>query len=206
MTRNKISLKPIALTLCLLAANICGQTPKVSQSPTTDVIRLERELEPKINEAISKGQLPGFAIGVVKNGKLIYAKGFGVAKLGTEIPVTSRSLFHMASVTKTFVATAVMQLVEQGAERELLALQAPRNNQPRVFYFDPQTGLLLRVEERNAANEVTSATEYDDYREVDGVKVPFVIHHIDDAHFLIKLAEVKQNVAIDDEVFVKPKK
>lgn len=93
MTKNKISLKPIALTLCLLAANICGQAPKASQSPTTDVIRLQQELEPKINEAISKGQLPGFAIGVVKNGKLIYAKGFGVAKLGSDTSITTRSLF-----------------------------------------------------------------------------------------------------------------
>src|SRR6185295_2428813 len=65
-------------------------------------------------EAISKGRLPGVAIGVVKNGKMIYAKGFGVSKLGADTPITSRSLFHMASVTKTFVATAIMQLIEQG--------------------------------------------------------------------------------------------
>ena len=69
-----------------------------------------------------------------------------------------------------------------------------------------RTGLLLRTEERNAANEVTSATEFDDYREVDGVKVPFVIHHVEDAHFVIKFAEVKQNCTIDDAIFVKPKK
>jgi CubicO group peptidase (beta-lactamase class C family) len=87
-----------------------------AQTPATgpDVARLQTELEPKISEAINKGQLPGFAIGVVKNGKLIYAKGFGVARLGGNTLITPRSLFHMASVTKTFVATAVMQLVEQG--------------------------------------------------------------------------------------------
>lgn len=94
---------------------------------------------------------------------------------------------------------------ERNEARELLVLEAPRNGQPRLFYFDARTGLLLRTEERNAANKVTSATEFDDYREVDGVKVPFVIHHVEDAHFLIKLAEVKQNVAIDDAIFVKPK-
>ncbi len=95
---------------------------------------------------------------------------------------------------------------ERSEPRDLLVLEAPRNGQPHLFYFDASTGLLLRTEERNAANEVTSATEYDDYREVDGVKVPFLIHHVDDAHFIIKLAEVKQNVVIDDTVFVKPKK
>lgn len=95
---------------------------------------------------------------------------------------------------------------ERGMVHELSALEAPRNNYPRIFYFDPTTGLLLRIEERNAANQVISATEFDDYREVDGLKIPFVIHHVEDAHFVIKLVEVKQNVTIDDAIFVKPKK
>ena len=68
------------------------------------------------------------------------------------------------------------------------------------------TGLLVRVEDRNQSDALTSAIEYDDYREVDGIKVPFALHYIEDAHFIIKLAEVKQNVAIEDAVFVKPKK
>lgn len=95
---------------------------------------------------------------------------------------------------------------EKGEARELVVLEAPRNGQPRLFYFDARTGLLLRTEERNQANEITSATEYDDYREVDGVKVPFLIHLIEDAHFIIKIAEVKQNVEIDDAIFARPKK
>ncbi len=95
---------------------------------------------------------------------------------------------------------------EKGEARDLVVLEAPRNGQPRRFYFDARTGLLVRTEERNQANEITSATEYDDYREVDGIKISFLIHHVDDAHFVIKLAEVKQNVEIDEAVFVKPKK
>jgi len=106
--KNRIS--SIALVLWLgVFVSLSAQT-----TATPDVARLQTELEPKISEAISKGQLPGFAIGVVKDGKLVYAKGFGVAKLGGNTSITPRSLFHMASVTKTFVATAVMQLVEQG--------------------------------------------------------------------------------------------
>jgi hypothetical protein len=64
----------------------------------------------------------------------------------------------------------------------------------------------VRTEERNDLGAVTSAVEYDDYRDVDGIKVPFAIHYVDDAHFIIKLTELKQNVTIDDAVFVKPKK
>src|ERR1051325_3574113 len=95
---------------------------------------------------------------------------------------------------------------QRGPERDVIVLQAPRNRVPRLFYFDAHSGLLVRTEERNQADAVTSAIEYDDYREVDGIKVPFVLHYIEDTHFIIKLTEVKQNVTIDDAVFVKPKK
>src|SRR5215468_8523322 len=58
---------------------------------------------------------PGSAIGIVKDGRLVYSGGFGVLRVGDpNPPVTAETLFHMASITKPFVATAIMQLVEQG--------------------------------------------------------------------------------------------
>jgi CubicO group peptidase (beta-lactamase class C family) len=107
--RNRRNLIGRLLFLIILLAPITAVAQGVDP-----LSRLRTELEPKIIEEIQHSRLPGFAIGVVKDGKLIYAKGFGVAKLGGNQPITSKSLFHMASVTKTFVATAVMQLVEQG--------------------------------------------------------------------------------------------
>ena len=103
----------ISLLVGLLGIITTAQTPEAA-AKIDPVARLSTELEPKIKEEIQQGRVPGFAIGVVRNGKLIFAKGFGVAKLGVNTPITSKSLFHMASVTKTFVATAVMQLVEKG--------------------------------------------------------------------------------------------
>src|SRR5438270_5134497 len=112
ITRPLTRAATTSLLFGLLANFATAQTPDASK--TDPVARLSTELEPKIQEEVQQGRLPGFAIGVVKNGKLIYAKGFGVAKLGGTTAITSKSLFHMASVTKTFVATAVMQLVEKG--------------------------------------------------------------------------------------------
>jgi len=93
----------------------------------------------------------------------------------------------------------------QTSEHDALVLEAPRNGSPRRFYFDSRTGLLLRTEDWSANGKMTEAVEYDDYRELDGVKVPFTIHHIEDVHFTIKFSEVKHNVPIGEEVFVKPK-
>jgi len=68
------------------------------------------------------------------------------------------------------------------------------------------TGLLLRTEDWNANGKMMEATEYQDYRAVDGVKVPFIMNQIENVVFTIKFTEVKQNVPIDDSIFVKPKK
>src|SRR5689334_14397972 len=49
---------------------------------------------------------PGFAIGVVRNDSLIYAKGYGMANLEYGVPVSPETIFHMASVSKQLLLTA----------------------------------------------------------------------------------------------------
>jgi len=75
---------------------------------------VQTRLEPLIEKEVREKKLVGFAVGIVKNGKVIYAKGFGTAKLGGNKSITPQSLFHTASLTKPFVATAILQLVERG--------------------------------------------------------------------------------------------
>jgi len=58
--------------------------------------------------------VPGLAIGVVKDGKLIYSKGFGVRSLKTGKRVTPATLFGIASNTKAFTAAALGLLVDEG--------------------------------------------------------------------------------------------
>ena len=88
------------------------------QSPAPD---LTKTLEPALAELVVRHRLPGLAIGVVRDGRVIYARGFGEASRGSGKPITTQSIFHMASVSKPFTATAAMQLVEAGK----LDLDAP---------------------------------------------------------------------------------
>src|SRR5262245_48949600 len=81
MTTQRSLLAFAVLAICLGIAN--AQSTRPVQSADVRVTRLRTELEPKITEAIKQSHLPGFAIGVVKDGRLVYAKGFGVSKLGT---------------------------------------------------------------------------------------------------------------------------
>jgi CubicO group peptidase (beta-lactamase class C family) len=59
-------------------------------------------------------QPAGLAVGVYRHGRIIFNEGFGTIRLGSGDPVTPRTVFHLASVTKPMVATAVMQLADAG--------------------------------------------------------------------------------------------
>ncbi len=57
---------------------------------------------------------PGYAVGVVRNDSLIFAKGYGVANLEYNIPITSETIFHIASVSKQFTAFSIVLLAREG--------------------------------------------------------------------------------------------
>jgi CubicO group peptidase (beta-lactamase class C family) len=59
-------------------------------------------------------QIPGAAIAVVKNDKVVYVNGYGVKDLTTNEPVTADTLFQIASTSKAFTATALAMLVDEG--------------------------------------------------------------------------------------------
>jgi CubicO group peptidase (beta-lactamase class C family) len=97
----------ILLVACLLTASTVNAQSKNASEYT-------KHIDSFIDETLREKKIPGVAVGIVEDGRLVYARGFGVMKVGdTSKPVTAETLFHMASVTKPFVATAVMQLVEQ---------------------------------------------------------------------------------------------
>jgi CubicO group peptidase (beta-lactamase class C family) len=84
-----------------------------ASAQTTD--RYHQKLQPILEKMVRDQELPGLAIGVVEENRLVYAAAFGTQNIShKDDPVTTRSLFHMASITKLFVATSIMELVEQG--------------------------------------------------------------------------------------------
>lgn len=82
---------------------------------------LVAEIETLMNQVMVEQRQIGMAIGIVMDGEVAYARGFGVADVESGRPVTERSLFEQGSLTKQFVGTALLQLVEQGK----LALDDP---------------------------------------------------------------------------------
>jgi len=71
-------------------------------------------LEADVTRVMKLFDVPGIAIAIVKDGKLVVAQGFGVRKLGEPAKVDSKTLFEIASNSKGFTAAALAMLVDEG--------------------------------------------------------------------------------------------
>ena len=64
--------------------------------------------------AMKKQHIPGASVAAIKDGKVVLAKGYGLANVELSVPTTEHTAYQLASVTKTFTATAIMLLVKDG--------------------------------------------------------------------------------------------
>lgn len=67
-----------------------------------------------IFRSVQKGKVPGVAVLVSKDGRVIYEKGFGYANLEKKIPITPGTKFRIGSITKQFTASGILRLQEEG--------------------------------------------------------------------------------------------
>src|SRR3954462_10712482 len=88
---------------------------------------------------VYKPDIPGAAIIVVKNGQVIFRKGYGLANMELNVPIKPEMVFRLASITKQFTAAAVMMLVEQ----RKLSLQ---DDTTKFFPDYPTGGKRITVE------------------------------------------------------------
>src|SRR5580693_3851881 len=71
-------------------------------------------LEQYINSSMREWKVPGASVAIVKDGSVIYMKGFGVRDVSTNQPVTADTLFDIGSCTKAFTSAAIAMLVDEG--------------------------------------------------------------------------------------------
>jgi CubicO group peptidase (beta-lactamase class C family) len=72
------------------------------------------QIDSLVERTLKAFQVPGIAVGVIKDGKLIHAKGYGVRSLNNPQPVDENTLFGIASNSKAFTAAAIGKLVDAG--------------------------------------------------------------------------------------------
>lgn len=99
-----VNLVVILVLLGLTAGNAWSQ-----QAP-----QFGAEFDAYVNNAMKEWQVPGVAIAVIKDDRIIMSKGYGVRELGKSTPVDDRTLFAIGSSSKAFTAAAIGMLVDEG--------------------------------------------------------------------------------------------
>lgn len=96
-------------------ANVPVVAPQASPAPELSKADFETFLDALIPSQLRNRNIAGAVISVVKDGQVLFQKGYGYADVEEKKPVLpDRTLFRPGSISKLFTATAVMQLVEQG--------------------------------------------------------------------------------------------
>lgn len=111
------------------------------------------DFEKFVKERMAADKIPGLSIGFIK-GETIWTKGFGYADIENGSPVSEKSMYRLASVTKPMTATAILQLVEKGK------IDLDAEVQKYVPYF-PKKKYPVTV--RNLLGHIGGISHYKDY-------------------------------------------
>jgi len=103
---------------------------------------LENEIESIVNKAMQAWNIPGLALVIVKDDKVLLSKGYGIRQIGKPDKVDEHTLFAIGSNTKSFTATAVGMLVQDGK----LAWDDPVTKYlPTFKMYDPHATELITI-------------------------------------------------------------
>jgi hypothetical protein len=128
---------------------------------------------------------------------------------GAELAARKRDAdFYQALHLKEQYPQMSVKSKEKVGERAAFLIEAtPAEGKPEKIYLDAETGLIARTDaEREGPQGSAMVTSYmEDYRDVDGVKIPFLVRQVTPMfEIMVKFTEVKHNVEIEDAKFAKP--
>jgi CubicO group peptidase (beta-lactamase class C family) len=110
--RRPPALAAHAVVVALLA--LAGCATGKSEPPAGGVSSADAQAIDGLFGQYARPGMPGAAIVVIVNGRVAFSRGYGLAELETKTPVTERTNFRLASLTKAFTAMAIMLLVNEG--------------------------------------------------------------------------------------------
>jgi hypothetical protein len=130
---------------------------------------------------------------------------------GDQLADQRNQQFPHAFLNYKEMGTAATLVKETSGDRDVFVITLqPATGPPSRVFIDAQTYMPIKVSKKlnvpQAGGEVEQTTEYYDYREVDGVKIPFEVRTLSVQNFTLKFTKVAHNVAVDEALFSKPAK
>lgn len=108
--------RPVGALLGLAVATLSWLPPAVAQEPPPGPAGADPldGFDAYVAEAVAEWEVPGLSVAVVRDGRIVFAEGYGTRELGTEAPVDTATLFAIGSTTKAMTAAALGMLVDEG--------------------------------------------------------------------------------------------
>ncbi|MCX6143110.1 MAG: serine hydrolase [Ignavibacteriales bacterium] len=135
------------------------------QAQSQERIEIRTDVQKRVDSLFvqwDKPNSPGCALGVIKNGELIYRRGYGMANLEHGIPISARSVFDLASMSKQFTAACVVLLSQQG---KLSLDDDVRKYIPEL----PAYGKMITI--RKLLNHTSGLRDYPDLMDLAGYQL-----------------------------------
>ena len=104
----------VLMAVFMLQAGIGFTQEKVARPTDEQLKKILADFDQYAAKAMDDWKIPGMAVGIVQDGKTIFARGYGVKALGGDNPVTEKTIFQIGSTTKAFTATLAAMLVDEG--------------------------------------------------------------------------------------------
>jgi len=95
----------------LIAALGIGLVTLAARAQTGDI---DSQVDKYVQDSIRQQKIPGLALAVTRDGRIIKAQGYGLSNIELNVPVSPQTVFQSGSVGKQFTATGIMMLVEEG--------------------------------------------------------------------------------------------
>jgi len=101
---RSIASSTLFMAIAIVLAAACGASPTASTAARVN----------SLFAAWNRPDSPGCGVGVSRKGAVIYERGYGMASLERKVPITSSTVFHLASITKPFTAMSILLAAERG--------------------------------------------------------------------------------------------
>ncbi len=160
------SILSLFLCLTLFSASISAQKnkylPLSGSKPTNTAIE---SLEKDILNLMKSADVPGLSAVLIRSGKIVWSKGFGVQNAETNAPVTTETVFEAASLSKVIFAYGVLKLVDEGK----LDLDVPLNKYLGNNY---EVGDDARIDLITARRVLSHTTGFPNWRQDETKPLP----------------------------------
>lgn len=159
----------VAVALVLVTSCLWAQT-------ATDI---DAKVDSFVRAQMAQQHIPGLALGVYREGKIVRAQGYGLSNVELNVPVKPETIFQSGSVGKQFTATAIMMLVEEGK----IGLD---DSLRKYFSEAPESWQSIRI--KNLLSHTSGLSEYtDDVKGKPGSRINFREDYTEDS--LVKIME-----------------